>query len=76
MKDTTTIVISMATKLKNVDLRKKLNGQPKGKEMYTNKVIPTIGITTHGIVVIILVNMDILQKNIIRHILEANPRVG
>lgn len=76
MKGIATTLRSMDIELKNADLRKNLVGQPRIKERHPNKVTSIIGIITQGTVVIIVINMVILHKNVLGHILEANPKVG
>lgn len=70
-----TIFRNIDIELRNVDPKKNLIGQPTGKKMHPDKVNLITGITTHGIVLIIVVNMVIFHKTISRHILERNTRV-
>lgn len=61
---------------KNAYLRKNLAGHPKGKGMHLSKVILTIGIIIHGIIVIIVDNMVTFHKISLGHISKEITRNG
>ena len=67
-------VINMDINLMNVDPKKNLIGHLKGKHMHLNKVTLPIGITTHGIIFIIVESMGTFQRIVLRHISEEITR--
>lgn len=62
MRDIVTIVKSMDIEHMNANHRLNLTGHTKGNKMHQRKVTPTIGIITHGIVVIIVESMSHSRK--------------
>ena len=74
LKDTTTIVRIMDTKYMNADLRP--SGHQSNKQRYTKMETPMIGITTKGIVITIVKNMDMFLRIILRHTSEVTTRDG
>ncbi len=75
-KDIVTSVKNMDIELTNVEPKKNLTRHLKGKFMNLRKVTLTIGITTHGITIIIMESMDTFHKITLRHTLEVITRNG
>ena len=76
LEDIVITVRNMDIELKNVDPKKKPTIHLKRKHMHLSKVTLTIGITTHGIIFIIVESMGTFQRITLRHILEKITRNG
>ena len=66
----------MNISLVSANIRRNQNGHHKNKLKWQRKVIVITRITTHGIIVTIVENMDISLRIIIGHFLEEITRNG
>ena len=62
--------------IKNMNADPRQSGHQISKAIHLNKVTFTIGITTQGIVVITIKNMEIFLRIALEHILEVTIRDG
>ena len=76
LNDIDTLVRNMDIKTENVYPKKNPTGHLKFKFMHPKNVTLTIGITTHGIIIIIVKSMDTFDRILLRYISEISTRNG